>query len=262
MLNVPEASNVKMNSYTAMRKYLLVFVAVMFTFSGFAQKTADIGVWGGASSYWGDMTEVNYGESLNPMFGAYFRYNFNPRYSLRAMYLTGHIGAKGFMENSGWEYYKATHDLSLLMEINFLKYILGFKKTPITSYLLAGLGVMYYPYILDPAAIHQFNPMHNKGNIELSQSVVAATFPFGMGVKMNLGKRLGIGLEVLFRKLFDDRLDNLDDPLAYSAGSGKEVFYTDSWHNNDYAVFMGLHLTYKIYLGKQVCPVYDSKIKN
>ncbi len=40
-----------------MRKLILVFTAVVLTASGFAQKTADLGIWGGSSTYWGDIKE-------------------------------------------------------------------------------------------------------------------------------------------------------------------------------------------------------------
>jgi hypothetical protein len=123
---------------------------------------------------------------------------------------------------------------------------------------MGGVGVMYYPYNLDPAAIRRFNPNHNKGIAEVEESVIGLTVPFGMGIKTHLGKRFGIGLEVLFRKLFNDKLDNLDDPLAHTNPTG-DISYTDFMHNNDYTAYLGINITYKIFLGKEVCPAYESK---
>jgi hypothetical protein len=246
-----------------MKKSALVFIAVLLTVSGFAQKTADIGIWGGASTYWGDMTKVYYNQSVNPMYGAFFRYNFNARYGIRMMYMTGNMSAVGKMENADWDFgidqVKRVHDFSLMVEINYLKYILGLKKTPFSPYIMAGFGVMYYPYILDPAAISQFNPIHNKGQILVNQSVMAPTLPLGMGIKTHIGKRFGIGVELLMRKIFNDKLDNLDDPLAHFNSEGKEITYTDYVHNNDYTAYLGINLTYKIFLGKEICPAYESK---
>jgi hypothetical protein len=242
-----------------MKKSVLVFIAVLITVSGFAQKTADIGIWGGASAYWGDMTKVYYNQSVNPMFGAFFRYNFNPRYGVRMMYLTGNMSAVGVMKNADWDFSKQVHDFSFMIEINYLKYILGVKKTPVSPYIMAGFGIMYYPYELDPARIYSFNPIHNKGVVAINQSVMAPVLPFGMGVKTHIGKRFGIGLELLMRKIFDDRLDNLDDPLAHINPAGKNITFTDFLHNNDYTAYLGLNVTYKIFLGKQICPAYESK---
>lgn len=239
----------------------MVFIAVLLTVSGFGQKTADIGIWGGAATYWGDMKNVDYSQSVNPLFGAFFRYNFNARFGLRMMYLTGNIGATGYMENEPWTFGpKHVHNISAMVEINYLKYILGMKKTPVSPYIMAGFGVMYYPYDVVPNRdIASFNPRHNKGDAEIHQSVTAATLPFGMGVKTHIGKRFGIGMEFIIQKLFDDKLDNLDDPLAHFNQLGDEITYTNFMHKNDYTGYLGINLTYKIYLGKEICPAYESK---
>lgn len=244
-----------------MKKRLLVLIAVLSTVSGYAQKTADIGIWGGASTYWGDMKYVDYGQSLNPMYGAFFRYNFNPRYSVRLNYLTGKVGAVGNIENIVWTNFtpKQIHDVSFMVEINYLKYILGYKKTPVSPYIFAGAGIKYFNYNLNPSDIYQFNPAHNKGILQYDSPTTSFSLPFGMGLKSHIGKRFGVSLEFIVSKLFSDKLDNLDDPLATVTSSGKTLSYTDFFHNNDYTAYLGINLTYKIDLGKQACPAYESK---
>lgn len=243
-----------------MKKILLVFATVWITVSGFAQKTADIGIWGGSSSYLGDMESDPF-ESFNPNFGAYFRYNVNPRIGIRAMFLTGSFAENGVIEGVPWSFDKSVQDLSLQVEINYLKYMLGNKKTRFTSYVTAGIGVAYLPYNMDPATIATFNPVHNKGNAVVEESEVATTIPFGIGFKYSLGRRLGVGVEYQMRKLLSDKLDDLDDPLAFIDDMGEEVLYTSEVHNMDWMLYLGVHLTYKMYLGKKACPVYESKKK-
>ena len=247
-----------------MKKILLVFAAVWITVSGNAQITADIGVWGGTSMYLGDLDETNPLQPLNPNFGGYFRYNFNARVGLRAMFLTGGISDEGIIESADTSFSKRVQDFSLQIEINFLKYILGVEKTPYSAYVTAGIGVAYFPYDMDPKFIESFNPNHNKGSYPLNESVMAPTIPFGIGFKYSIGQRLGVGVEYQMRKMFSDKLDNLDDPLAYNIynqdGSVKEeIAYTDAIHNNDWSGYLGLHITYKIYMGKKACPAYESK---
>jgi len=257
-----------------MKKIVLVFAAVCITISGFAQKTADIGIWGGTSGYFGDMDETNAFQPFNLNFGGYFRYNFNARVGLRAMILSGKFSKEGVIENEYWAFNKNVQDLSLQVEINYLKYILGVKNTPYTSYVTAGLGVAYFPYELDLAKIMTFNPNTNKikgipnpDNVAQdpqnrqakSERVFTTSIPFGIGFKYTLGKRLGMGIEYQMRKLFSDKLDNLDDPLAFIDGDGKEVVYNDQIHNNDWSAYLGVHVTYKIYIGKKACPAYESK---
>ena len=242
-----------------MKKLLLVFATVWITVSGFAQKTADIGIWGGTSGYIGDMDETKPFQSFNLNFGGYFRYNFNARVSLRAQVLSGNFSSEGVIEGQYWAFNKNVQDFSLQVEINYLKYILGVKNTPYTSYVMAGVGVAYFPYDLDPALIALFNPDHNKGDVVKKESVMTSTIPFGIGFKYTIGKRLGMGIEYQMRKLLSDKLDDLDDPLAHINADGDEITYTDQFHNNDWSAYLGIHLTYKIYIGKKACPAYERK---
>ncbi len=249
---------------TKMKKILLLSVTIIMVVSGKAQRTADIGIWGGTSTYFGDIDGSKTFGKFNPNFGAYYRYNFNSRVAMRAMLLMGNFSAEGNIENVATGFSKTVQDLSVQAEINYLKYVLGGKNTPFTSYVTFGLGVAYFGYQLNPAFIASFNPDHNKGNAAVDESVVTATLPFGIGFKYTIGQRLGIGIEYQMRKLFSDKLDNLDDPLAYittdtNTGGEKQVIYNDPLHNNDWTSYLGLHITYKIYTGKRACAAYDSK---
>src|SRR5690606_5391323 len=186
---------------------------------------------------------------------------------LRAMFLTGKFTDEGKIENEDWLFSKAVQDISMQVEINFLRYILGVDKTPYSAYVTAGIGVAYFPYELiqeELDIINKINPQHNKASYLPNESVMSPTIPFGIGFKYTLGQRLGIGIEYQMRKMFSDKLDNLDDPLAFvnynSDGTLKEeIKYTDTIHNNDWSGYLGIHLTYKIYMGKKACPAYESK---
>jgi len=107
------------------------------------------------------------------------------------------------------------------------------------------------------------NPLYKNPPI-LEEFTLSPALAFGIGFKYTLGQRLGVGIEYQMRKLFSDKLDDLDDPLSYEAdinGDGiiEAVKYTDNLHNNDWMGYLGLHITYKIYVGKRACPAYESK---
>ena len=244
-----------------MKKIVLVFIAVILTVSAFAQKSADIGLWGGSTSYLGDIKAPTI-QTFNLNFGAYFRYNFNARVALRTMFLTGSFSAEGTVENEPVEFSKNAQDISLMIEINYLRYVLGDKKTPFTPYILGGFGVMYFPYTLDPAVHARINrgfPVLNR----VEESVISPTIPFGFGIKFSIGERLGIGAEYQMRMLFSDKFDDIDDPLSFTAtdneGNDEIIKYSDFLHNNDWPGYLGIHLTYKIYLDQRPCPSYDRK---
>ena len=259
----------KTNLNAGMKRLVLVFAIVLVTLSGRAQKTADIGIWGGSSTVWGDMDDNTPFQSFNLNFGGYFRYNFNARMSLRAMFLTGKMAGEGLVENTEWSFDKSAQDLSVQMEINYLKYVLGSRKMRFTPYLTIGLGVSYFRYDFRPEEIFAFNPNYpelmvdpNTGNVisaDRSESQVVPTIPFGIGFKYTIGTRLGVGIEYQMRKYMSDKLDDLDDPLSYINGTGETIKYTTPQLNNDWVGYLGVHVTYKIYIGKRACPAYESK---
>jgi hypothetical protein len=248
---------------TKTKKILLLFAAILLVVSGNAQRTADIGIWGGTSNYFGDIDGNKLFNTFNPNFGAFYRYNFNSRVAVRAQFTTGNFNAVGQIENVPDSFSKSVHDFSVQTEINYLKYILGNRNTPFTSYVLAGFALTAFQYDADTLIIDQINPYYDKNQI-LSEFTISPALAFGIGFKYSIGQRLGIGIEYQMRKLFTDKLDDLDDPLSYEKdvnGDGiKEVVkYTDNLHNNDWTSYLGLHVTYKIYTGKKACPAYDSK---
>lgn len=246
-----------------MKQFLVVFLIGFLAVEAFAQQSVDVGLFGGAGTYFGDMTKIDFQKSVNPAYGGFVRYNFNPRYALRFNVISGTIGADGEFESVPWSFSKPVLDISLQFEFNYLKYIVGEKESPFSSYLFAGIGMQTYNYAMDPTAlkpivdqtyIDKFYSVDNTGIKKFndpSGSVISPTIPFGIGFKVNLSKRLGIGIEGGLRKSFSDKLDNLDDPLSYTNFDGVLIKYTDQLHNNDWTAYMGVHLVYKLIYGNK-----------
>jgi hypothetical protein len=234
-----------------MKKLLLFFLVVFLLSKAFSQPSIDIGLFGGVGSYIGDVSKISFTKSVNPAYGGFVRYNFNPRYGLRFNVVDGQIGASGKAEyynssssndgpelitNGNYSFKKNVLDVSLNFEWNYLKYIVGEKTTPWSTFLYGGIGVQTYKY--------------NGVQDGTSGTVITPTIPFGLGFKFNLSKRWGFGLEGGMRKTFSDKLDNLDDPLSYQSGD-QMIKYTDSSHNNDWTTYVGIHLVYKLIYGNK-----------
>jgi hypothetical protein len=232
-----------------MKRLLIVFLIGFTVFKALGQPSGDIGIFGGAGTYFGDMTKIEFSESVNPAYGAFVRYNFNPRYGLRFNVLHGNIGAVGEFDSQTWDpnpidrrwdFNKSVTDISLQFEFNFFKYIVGEKETPYSTYLFAGVGM------------HSFEYAYRNLITQSEGSEISPTIPFGLGFKFNLSRRIGLGLEGGLRKSFSDKLDDLDDPLSYQVTEGEEVTvinYTDQYHNNDWTAYVGIHLVYKLIYG-------------
>ena len=171
--------------------------------------------------------------------------------------INGTIGAVGEFNsqtwNPGqidnyWSFNKNVTDISLQFEFNYLKYIVGDKITPWSTYIFAGVGMQTFKYDIT-YIIGKEDGSETLKTDQRSGSEIKPTIPFGLGIKYNLSKRFGIGIEGGLRKSFSDKLDNLDDPLSYKNAAGVKIKFTDSMHNNDWTAYMGLHLVYKLLYG-------------
>jgi len=228
-----------------MKQFLVVFLFGFLAVKALAQPSVDIGVFGGAGTYFGDMTKIDLQKSINPAYGGFVRFNFNPRYALRFNVINGTIGAEGEFDyqpnplDKFWSFNKNVLDISMNFEWNYLKYIVGDKDTPWTTFLYGGVGMQTYKYNIVTL------------NSQIDGSEITPTIPFGLGVKYNLSKRWGIGFEGGLRKTFSDKLDNLDDPLSYKTVDGVQIKFTDQLHNNDWTSYVGIHLVYKLIYGNQ-----------
>jgi hypothetical protein len=129
-----------------MKQILVIFLMGFLAIKALGQPSVDLGFFGGAGTYLGDMTNLNFQKSVKPAYGGFIRYNFNPRYGLRFNVINGNIGAEGNFDNSPWSFNKNVLDISLLFEFNYLKFIVGDKLTPWSSFIFFGAGVQTYNY--------------------------------------------------------------------------------------------------------------------
>jgi hypothetical protein len=239
-----------------MKQFFVLFLLGFLVFKAFAQPSVDLGVFGGVGTYIGDLTNVNFQKSINPAYGGFVRYNFNPRYGLRFNVINGTIGAEGALDGQQWKFSKNVMDFSLNFEWNYMRYIVGDKETHWSTFLFGGIGIQMYDYnytsrqseLAGLVKVTYFDIPHKDGN------VISPTIPFGLGFKFNLSKRWGIGFEGGLRKTFSDKLDDLDDPLSYidkNVSPEARVNFTDKFHNNDWTAYVGFHLVYKVIYGNR-----------
>jgi hypothetical protein len=99
-----------------MKKLLVVLLFGCTILSTKGQHSLDVGVFGGAGTYFGDMTKIEFNQSVHPAYGAFARWNFNPRYSLRFNVINGKIGAEGEFEDTLKTFSKGVSDISLQFE--------------------------------------------------------------------------------------------------------------------------------------------------
>ena len=164
-----------------------------------------------------------------PAIGPIVRYNLNKRNAVRAhaVFYTLSDIAENFRGGLA-EFQSSFVDLGLEFEFNWWPYKAASRKEKVSPYVSAGLG-----YSLN----------YSGG------SVSHLYLPFGGGMKANLGRRLSGGVEVNMRKTFTDLIDGITNL------GGEDV--ETPVGNNDWYLFTGVFLTYKIFNYMEECPTYD-----
>jgi opacity protein-like surface antigen len=222
-----------------MNRTLLHFLPVLLLFScfsAFSQRDAQVGIFAGTAYYMGDINPNRHFYRPSLSLGFLYRYNLNTRYALKATANYGQFSGSDldFPELlhpdrpvSPASFQTSLLDFGLQVEFNFLPYSPGIVKWAYTPYISTGIsGALVLSS--DRASDNMLN------------------LPFGIGLKVNLTKRVTAGAEWSFRKSFNDRLDGLENPSGvYSV-----------LHNNDWYSFLGVIITYKFFNFAVDCPVY------
>ncbi len=218
------------------RLLTLLSVTLLATFSAFTQKAADIGIFAGTAYYLGDINPNRHFYRPSFSIGALYRYNINTRYAIRFNAYYVHLSGNDldFPDQvhpdrplSPASFNTSLLDLALQGEFNFLPYTPGVADFAYTPYVSAGFaGALIL------------------GSDQAAQNFVS--FPFGLGVKVNLTGRLSAGAEWSFRKTFSDRIDGIENPSGIQSPI----------HNNDWYSVAGIFITYKFFNFAADCPVY------
>jgi hypothetical protein len=214
--------------------WIFLFLSLSVAVAG--QRNADYGIFGGVSSYIGDINPSRLMYAPLPAGGIFYRYNFHPRHALRADLFVG--GLRGndldfknsFQQTRAASFSGLTGELAVQFEFNFLPYTTAGKLWDWSPYFAAGAGVAL---------------------INSTTLSVQPVIPFSGGIKVNIYKNMGLEVEYSFRKTFYDNFDGLKDmvdPADYA------------WlHNNDWYSFAGIGLTWKIYNKLAGCPAYSDE---
>ena len=200
-------------------------------------KSSELGLFLGGSYYTGDLNPAgHFNRFTRPAGGALYRVNFNPRFSAKAIASMGIIeGDDSYSRNEAHRnrnlsFKSKIMELAVEGEFNFLSYATGSKKLAVST-----------PYIFGGVAVYHFNPLGLLGNQwvalqpigtegqgstfsnQKSYSLTQFSIPFGVGLKINTAKRVGINFEWGLRKTFTDYLDDVSGKYVdpYLLGSEK-----------------------------------------
>ena len=256
-----------------MNRIIIIFFFIFFTISNSFSQTIDFGVFGGGSYYIGDLNPGKHFLLTKPAYGIIARYVINDRLALRMNILHGKIegddAISKFDESRQLKFESGITDIGAQIEFNFLKYFTGSRNNFVTPYFFAGLSVVLFNPIADGTKLQPLGTEGQNNSFEGRKpySLTSFTIPFGVGVKYSLTNKIGVGFEWGIRKTFTDYLDdvsttyyligsqiNPNDPSKYlsdPAMNHDPLVQRGNSKNNDWCVFTGFTITYKINLSKQ-----------
>lgn len=253
-------------------------------------RSSEIGIFLGGSYYTGDLNPSgHFNRFTRPAIGGLYRINFNQRLSAKAIASYGKIeGDDAYSKseshrNRNLSFRSELMEFAVEGEFNFLPYTTGNKRlSTATPYVFAGIAVYRFnPQGYYKGLWYSLQPLGTEGQGSVftdkkTYSLTQFSLPFGVGVKFNTAKRIGINLEWGLRKTYTDYLDDVSgkyiDPSlilsekGYVAAQLSDKSITQEGGNNagrqrgnsftkDWYSFAGIFITYRLNNRENACDV-------
>lgn len=213
-----------------MKRYSIVFLILIGCVSSSKAQYSEFGLMGGVSYYMGDLNPEIPFKQVMPAGGAFYRYNFNERFSARGTFTVGYLmgdDAKSKVQSQldrNLKFESWLYEFSITGEFNFFKYAPGDMQHFITPFLFGGIAVFKFnpratasdgnTYELQPLGTEGQGTVKYYGTSPKKYSLTTASIPFGLGVKCNISKTFSVGLEWGMRYTFTDYLDDVSGTYA------------------------------------------------
>lgn len=167
----------------------------------------------------GDLNPTNPFYYTNIGAGLFYKYNFNSTWGLKLAFNQLSISARDqdfknvMSEHRKLSFNNHISELSLLTEFNYFNYHVGRKRKNYSPYLLGGIGIIKHsPYVNyggNKFSLRELNIERNKDNNPIDYSLLALVIPLGFGFRYNIKGPWTVGLELNYRMVLSDNIDNI-----------------------------------------------------
>lgn len=218
-----------------MRKLLSSTIIILFCYTTSAQRV-HVGISGGLANYMGDILDKLYvKKQTNGFIGLTVQYELTDQLMIRGAYNFARVNgddryiSKDYLKLRNLRFESIVSEFSVVGEL----YLFNLYEKRYSPYFFAGLAVFKFnPYTHDSALQKVYlKPLSTEGQ-GLSQypsrkpySLVQPAIPVGGGIKFAVTENLRVGIEIGFRKLFTDYLDDVSssyvDPADLLAAKGQ-----------------------------------------
>lgn len=177
---------------------------------------------GGGMTYIGDLNDQSAFGDLHGAFNVGFRTRLDSRWTVRGTATFGQLSAmQDCNAQRNLSFKSGLSEYSLALEFDFRPYGPGATESFWTPYLFGGVGVFHYnPMALTTATDGseqwvELQPLRTEGQgtskypERRPYALTQMSLPFGLGVRMRLGKNVSLAAEYGFRKTWTDYLDDV-----------------------------------------------------
>ncbi len=216
-----------------MRNQYLIIIAFLFTSQlvtaqhlQFIENRGEIGVVGGVSSYVGDIApDIRF---LTKNYGAFYKKQLNDYVGLRVSYEYVDLAASDrqstdtYISQRSLYFQRTFHDVSVMGEFYFLRFIDGNKRFRFSPYLGFGFGAL--------------KSITSSPNLAGSKTQRTLVMPLNFGLKYNIGGPWNILGEATYRFTNSDYIDYFGDENTYippynsttyqASTSGKDQYFS------------------------------------
>ena len=217
-----------------MTKKRYIFCLVFTFFLGIEHSVAqenEFGFWAGTSVYIGDLNPTVSFKNARWSSGAFYRYNFNNRMTVRAAMNYGFLDAADsrikrapYLQQRNLNFKSHVAELAATFEINFFKYSLIKSRDTKqwTPYVFIGGSMFYYnPYTRLDDVRYKLESVGTEGQKTANRPTknkgydqYAFAIPYGLGVKVALNRNWAINVEASSRITFTDYIDDVSGNYA------------------------------------------------
>lgn len=201
-----------------MKKISIAVLLLLAVFEGFAQYS-ELGAMAGASFYLGDLNPRKVFGMSRPAGGIMYRYNFTPRWAIRANILFAQVEGDDAITNKNYErnlsFKSPITEIGVMAELNFFRLYHERGKNFFTPYLFGGVAVFSFnPQAQDvDGTWYALQHLGTEGQGFEGEkdyySLCNVAIPFGLGFRFTFGKYFSLGAEWGMRFTFTDYLDDV-----------------------------------------------------
>ncbi|MBI3517995.1 MAG: hypothetical protein HY062_01375 [Bacteroidetes bacterium] len=241
----------------------------------------EVGIMIGGAYYIGDLNPRKHFNLTQPAAGVFYRFTPNYRYAFRGGINWGNVMGDDSQSEDADQLQRNLNfksqiiEFNAIAEFNFLEYRISNDKYKFTTFLFLGIDVFNFkPRAQVGNYWLELQPLKTEGQSK-AYKLTQVSIPFGIGAKMNVSKKVGIGIEWGPRKTFTDYLDDVSgtypDPLITPFSSSKSASLSDRSKNagnninkqrgnprtKDWYFFFGITLNIKLNFKAPPCYAYD-----